>query len=935
MPILQDSSSTRDAMLGRNLYQPEDPYSINQDILSKTLDAFQAAGFDMRSSLAVNILERVTDNTPLVRDGAERLAVEMGRRLGVNLFHENVGTLDIDAIFSKDPNRKILTKHIDMRITPISKTDTIGGFVRDGLGVSRPNTILDISMNGNTSTDKERELGGYNLYLNLGAGQKAILQAQESLNFYKKHPIYNTELGDSYSLNTNSYDFNWLLERRNLSKYSSYILDSSGNTLPTTFTSQSQTLNESMLLHDERVTIADREDFGRTDLGLAGDNSDDITRFLQYSGKVGGENTLIDPAFKVKRGMVYYTQQIANTDTKVGKAIRGSNIEFETSDGQPVRVDKSNIQWKGSSECRSFTMNDQYGKFGTKIDRTGNLMRWNGNFNPDSVLVNSVMPTIVRGNDARPQMLSLENLAWSKEQIKNLPANEQGPNNGRIMWFPPYGLTISETESPKWEKTDFIGRVEPVYSYNGTERVAVMSFMLLIDTPPQLDDYRKRKFDLAAFFSGCEAAQSREDKVKSENPLVARPKDKVRDRQLYSGSYVTLYFQNDVDVYDGAYEISGDQTDNIPNVGTDQSNAYSLNKKFVSDEKDLVLWMDAQYKEKEKVYSIVVNIEASSSALFTRDYNAQLSFRRAHELMDKLLLDFNTEAKLSLTIKQPSPSKSSYSTTIKQNEIKKVITFVTSDERITFNIVGTGESYLKSPDKSDQESEINNREAKIVRKATIKKVVATSLISPDEIKANVALKSTDAAKKLADASNTNLTSAKGEKAPMGAKFDKIEDDGILFPSGWNKIDYYKPAFHSQTPYDFYKRYTFLHQITRPGSTIDVKEQVGSNSLFGRMPMCVLRIGDFFNTKVAINSIQFDMAETTWDMNPEGMGMQPMYCKITITMNIIGGMSLKGPINTLQTAVDNNFLANSTFGSGGHYPKDRYDFGKNPLPKPNE
>lgn len=927
MPILQDSGKTRDAMQGRNLYQPEDPYAINQDILSKTLDVFQSAGFDMRSSLAVNILERVVDNTPLVRDGAERLVIEMGRRLAVNLFHENVGTLDVDAVFSKDPKRKILTKHVDMRITPIAKTGTIGDFVKNGLDVNRPTTVLDRSMNGNTSTDRERELGGYNLYLHLGKGQKAILQEQQGQNFYQNYPVANSELGDGYSLNTDGYDFNWLLQRRADSIHSSYILDGNKNKLNDTFGRSIQTLTESMQLHDERLTIADTEGFGRTDLGLSDDGLNDITRFLRYSET----DDTIDSDFGLKRGLVYYTQQIAKTNTKVGNAIRSNTIEYGTSDGQPVRQDESNVEWKGSSECRSFTMANQYGTFGTKVGGTGNLMRWNGNFNPDSVLEKSVMPNIVRGVDKRPQMLSLENLAWSEGDIKELPLNEQGPNNGRIMWFPPYGLTISEQESPKWDKTEFIGRVEPVYSYNGTERKGTLSFVILIDTPPELDDYQNRKFDLGSFFAGCEAQQRKEDAINNPQGPIKRPKAPVRDTQRYGGKYVSLYFQNDSDSYDNAYEITGSQTNNVPDVGTDLHNAYSLNKAFVSDENDLTQWMSTHYKEASKDYSIVVNIEASSSALFKSNYNAALSFRRAHELMNKLLLDFNAASGESLTIKQPSPTKSSYATTITTKSIKKPITFLTNNDRIKFIITGTGESYLSTPSNSDQESELNNREAKIVRKATIKKVVATSLKTPDETQANIDLKAYNTA---ASQSNTaNLTGVLGTKAPMGAKFNKIEDNGVIFPSGWNKIDYYKPVFHSQTPYDFYKRYTFLHQLSRPGHTINVEAQVGANSLFGRMPMCVLRIGDFFHTKVAINSIQFDMTETTWDMNPEGMGMQPMYCKITMDIDIIGGMSLKGPINRLQTAVDNNFLANSTFGTGGHYPKDRKDFGEEPL-KPN-
>lgn len=927
MPILENSSATRDAMLLRNLYQPKDPYAINQNLLTQTLDAFQSAGFDMRSSLAVGIAERITDNTPLVRDGAVRLAVEMGRRLAVNLVHENVGTLDVDAFFSKDPNRKVITKQTDMSITPRPKTGTIKNFIQNGLGVTRPSTALDVSRTANSPIDKERELGGFNLYLNLGSGQRAILQDQESRNFYQHYPTANTELGGAYSLNTDNYDFNWLLQRRNDTVYSSYILDHNKNKSLNTSDRSVQTLKESMVLHEDRNGILDQEGFGHTDIGFAGDGLDDVTRFLRYSST----DDTIDTDFGLKRGLVYYTQQIAKTDTPVGKALRSDTKSFGTTDGQSARPDGSNVQWKGSSECRSFTMGEQYGVFGIRADGSGNLMRFQGNGNADSVLENSVMPRIYTVNpvapiDNRKMMLSIENLAWSKDDIKNLPMNEQGPNDGRIMWFPPYGLTLSEQESPSFDKTVFLGRVEPVYSYNGTERKASLSFAILIDTPPDANNYSNKKFDLGEFFSGCIAQQRKQrEKLKTNTP-VERPKPPVKNTQKFSGSKSVLYFQNDIDIFDGTYELFGSQTNDIPAPNSDLRNVYSLNALFDSHVTALVQWMTAQYKDKLNDYSMVVNIKASSSALAKNDYNMQLSFRRAHELMLKVLERFNLSAGTTLGLKNPFPAKTSYATTITVKNLNKPISITTTDERIKFMISGTGEEYSGSPKDSDRESQVNNRKAKIYRQATVESVEATSHLKPDDIKANV----------LSKAEMAREVEKAAEKAALDefakastATFAKESEAGFNFPSGWEKLDYYKPVFHSQTPYDFYNRYTFLHQITRPGQTIDVKAQVGSNSLFGRMPIVVLRVGDFFHTKAAINSIQFDMSETTWDMNPEGMGMQPMYCKITIDMDIIGGMSLKGPINQLQTAVDNNFLANSSYVDANYYQDNRFGVGVNP------
>ena len=48
----------------------------------------------------------------------------------------------------------------------------------------------------------------------------------------------------------------------------------------------------------------------------------------------------------------------------------------------------------------------------------------------------------------------------------------------------------------------------------------------------------------------------------------------------------------------------------------------------------------------------------------------------------------------------------------------------------------------------------------------------------------------------------------------------------------------------------------------------------------------------------------------WDLNPEGIGVQPMVCSVDLNFKFIGGSSLGGPISQLQNAVGFNFLANT-------------------------
>lgn len=86
----------------------------------------------------------------------------------------------------------------------------------------------------------------------------------------------------------------------------------------------------------------------------------------------------------------------------------------------------------------------------------------------------------------------------------------------------------------------------------------------------------------------------------------------------------------------------------------------------------------------------------------------------------------------------------------------------------------------------------------------------------------------------------------------------------------------------------------------------------ANMAFGRPPVCVLRIGDFYYTKIYITSlgINYDVGGgIQWDMNPEGAGVQPMYAKINIGFKFTGGSDLGGPISRLQNALSFNYYAN--------------------------
>ncbi|MFN9956494.1 MAG: hypothetical protein ACK55I_25630, partial [bacterium] len=107
---------------------------------------------------------------------------------------------------------------------------------------------------------------------------------------------------------------------------------------------------------------------------------------------------------------------------------------------------------------------------------------------------------------------------------------------------------------------------------------------------------------------------------------------------------------------------------------------------------------------------------------------------------------------------------------------------------------------------------------------------------------------------------------------------------------------------------------------RPGDTIPTVSMDGNNakllyndvtnSVFGAPPICVLRIGDFFHTKIAIDSISFSYEDAPFDLNPEGIGVQPMIANVSVQFNFIGAHGIKEPVAKLQNALSFNFYANT-------------------------
>jgi hypothetical protein len=152
-------------------------------------------------------------------------------------------------------------------------------------------------------------------------------------------------------------------------------------------------------------------------------------------------------------------------------------------------------------------------------------------------------------------------------------------------------------------------------------------------------------------------------------------------------------------------------------------------------------------------------------------------------------------------------------------------------------------------------------------------------------------------------------------------FEKIQvSDPFLYETIKEKVKFFHPAFHSMTPEGLNSRLTFLHQCMRQGPSLRETDNRTQNMAFGKPPILVLRIGDFYYTKIVPDSMNVNYEPLQWDMNPEGVGVQPMIAKVDLNFSIIGGSSLDGPIRQLQNAVSFNFFANTSV----YNPRRYYD-----------
>jgi hypothetical protein len=1027
--LLVNSNNLRNTLYTRNLYVPNKEYPfINQSNTDRVVGAISSVisiitpfkGFDLKDSIIGRL---VTNKTPLTEIGLVMLGKQFAMNSMSHLAQQTFPTIKLANLFDGNKDTKLFTANINLAITkkqqskfqdflndlvyyypmknyPFDKKSKNSDFIKNtGTGQL---AFLYREINQNIYKQNDTTLISTGNVIGKPIQQRSNLLANKiffdfsnSLTnpYLNYHPniiagaIANGNMTSAYdktSTNGQEYapnaDFiNNNFGTTNKSPEYNAGVKGSGNDW---INSENEFINDN--IQNKLVWGRDgvEDDANEKLIQLHGNTDSEINNFNQSESLNN---------FNIKSGLLEYTRNLLNaTEGNVGditrKAFRNGYklVGFNGSALWRANTSKyaGNAGIADKEGVRQHTILDQYDRFAKAIRFNGNKI-YGGN--PDSVIYNTVMPRIhptinteTAKIDSKNLMFSIENLAVGviskgdygiidDEYGSPIPASEVGPFNGRIMWFPPYNMDVQETASAKYESTVMVGRGEPIYNYQNSERSAIVTFTLLVDYPQHLKNYKgvNKQREIAEFFAfggdpyvdkfvSIEGYQKKEATLTNEISKI-QGKAKTAEPEKLSPREIRMVFPNDepninadistyVDrLYKGCvYEIT-------EGCESSDGTGFGLNKDIfvISGLTDSTKW------EKGSGYYELVSSLLTNFSQYNAIGNNQAGFGDECLLNKQLKEIYKDEVNRNLydIIIVGGSSKFYLGKTgeaayndalgLRRAEVAKIFIdkrlqalFGKDSTQLGINIHSIISTGSKTADPLNATvAAIPDKNTKSERHATI--TIVRNSNSPKPTAAQISQDEQDSIaekQKQIEAVRTEVRRLKdlnsdifNERKGVGANANNGTDTGILHGFKSVSDDYYYPVFHSQTPEDFHKRLTFLHQCTRQGAamrTAATTDNSGTlrarNSVFGRQPICILRVGDFFYTKVIIESVNFDYTDTTWDMNPEGFGMQPMIAKITLNMKVIGGQSLKGPIDALQNAVSFNFYGNSTYSNTGTY-----------------
>ena len=927
-------------------------------------------GFDIRNSLAGRALTAsgLESDSPIGVLGAKYLGESILANLAFNTIEETIGNINTNPLSLANGDPVILPSY---KVTvPLNKEFKPVDILERITGAKIPVSLLDESssiftFNEKSNIDVSFISRANNMIKNTGKGQILALfsnvNTNTNPNLIGKRNGYNPGYTDDRiskgentegGTNSNIYAFQNKLNSNSSNDYP--VSDSNYNI--------SGLINNSGFSGSPNTNVFEYgEDGTKVDKYIWGDEANNKPgKRIFTTDKFKNPKTLLyktQELFKSNRVRTLTSGKVANREekTEIQTAVRDGGFMSKGSGVLSPTALASTVTSGLTDEnvfCRTWTTFDRYNQIYDLQKHSGINPKGGKNRGfvevTDSVLEDTglvrIAPYITdEQTDIKRFMFSIENLAWNDDYNTKLLKCEKGPGDvltgkrGRIMWFPPYNISFNESVSVSWDKNDFIGRGEPIYTYNNTERTGSLSWQIVVDHPNYMNYFPKEWGDdeIASFFAGCLEMEDIRDKVltKEEQAQVEVKRNtevkQTEDRTDIPELKINFFFPNDVTAF--PYEIDGKKYEDglqkqiIPIPGLDLKIDYSQNpngeknglvktfdEKIVSknqtetdDNTNFGLngWKNINISEINRILAIPPLTSAGIESLYDEKLTEILSdyFKNECKYCKINIIGLasthvnegkneqtNTENNQKLSEKRAESIKNWFKENILKND---------SLGEKRFGVKGNGTDIggdCKSKTGQDTEGCKKQRRTEVI------------------ISYDASLNSVDNADpKVPPPVNQQILNAPISRFFSECNyFRKMEqDDRFAYESIKEKIQYFQPGFHSITPEGFNSRLTFLHQCTRQGPTTN-NDRNPDNLAFGRPPVCILRIGDFYHSKIIIDSLTIDYDPLVWDLNPEGIGVQPMIANVTISFAFIGGSSLKGPINKLQNAISSNFYANT-------------------------
>lgn len=317
-----------------------------------------------------------------------------------------------------------------------------------------------------------------------------------------------------------------------------------------------------------------------------------------------------------------------------------------------------------------------------------------------------------------------------------------------------------------------------------------------------------------------------------------------------------------------------------------------------------------------------LGLVATASAPQTLPYNQELAKRRAESIVS-YVKGFKPKQEDNLTLEQVANGKLVINEPTIQGEESSVTM------RYRFNNKESLPYKCTDKDSLAKSKEIYTINAMACRRVAIKDVKVTPSSQPPQT-----INPTTTFTEQISTVNETITEPIEVREPVKNLSKKVlrmlfsecdyfqaikEYTPMVYDNLKDKLKFFDPAFHSMTPEGLNSRLVFLNQCLRPGDTIPVvnKDKNGNttlqynnavNTAFGSPPVLILRVGDFYHTRIIPETLT--LTYEGLDLNPEGIGVQPMIANVSLSFKFVGGHGIKEAVDKIQNALSFNYYANT-------------------------